>query len=89
MNNQQKISNISLGIVAAAALAGMFFLPSIMSVNAQNATGSIDAESVKTHLDQAVESMDNGDKTGALKHIDLAEEQLEIAEDTLEQQLGQ
>ena len=41
--------NISLGITAVATLA-MFFLPNLVSANAQNATISIDVDSIKPHL---------------------------------------
>jgi hypothetical protein len=80
--------NISLGITAVATLA-MFFLPNVVSANAQNATtASIDVDSIKPHLDQAKNASDIGDYPTALKHIELAEEQLEIAENALQKGMG-
>lgn len=79
--------NISLGITAVATLA-MFFLPNLVSANAQNATISIDVDSIKPHLDQAKSASDSGDYSTALKHIELAEEQLEIAENALQKGMG-
>lgn len=80
--------NIGLGITAVATLA-MFFLPNIVSANAQNATTvSIDVDSIKPHLDQAKSASDSGDYGTALKHIELAEEQLEIAENALQKGMG-
>jgi exonuclease VII small subunit len=80
MSKQQKISNISLGIVAVVTMIGMFFLPSIiLSANAQNATitNSMDIESVKTHLEQAIDALNNGNIQVANQHVELAEDQLE------------
>ena len=82
-----KTINISLGITAVATLA-IFFLPNLVSANAQNATVSIDVDSIKPHLDQAKSASDSGDYPTALKHIELAEEQLEIAENALQKGMG-
>jgi hypothetical protein len=85
---QQKLSYISLGIIAVAMI-GMV-LPSLLPANAQNiTTGSIDVESVKPHLDDAKKAFDNGNYAEALKHIDLAEDQLDMADDLIEAKLGQ
>jgi hypothetical protein len=85
---QQKLSYISLGIIAVAMI-GMV-LPSLFPANAQNiTTGSIDVESVKPHLDDAKKAFDNGNYVEALKHIDLAEDQLDMADDLIEAKLGQ
>ena len=92
MNKQKqpkKLSNISLGIIAVA-MVGMV-LPSLQSANAQNTTTTetIDVESVKPHLDEAKKFFDSGNYAEALKHIDLAENQLDIADDIIEVKLGQ
>ena len=86
---QQKISYISFGIIAIAMVG--IFLPSLQSANAQNTTTTetIDVESVKPHLDEAKKFFDSGNYAEALKHIDLAENQLDIADDLLEAKLGQ
>ena len=61
----------------------------ILPSNAQNtSTGSIDVESVKSLLDQAVEALNNGDTAVALQQLDKAENSLDIAEDKLEAMLG-
>lgn len=79
-------------------MAAMSFLVAISSVSAitvyaQNmtttTTETIDVESVKPHLDQAKQAFDSGDFAAALKHIDLAEQQLDIADDIVEAKLGQ
>ena len=56
-------------------MTGIFFLTNmILPLNAQNtSTNSIDVESVKGLLDQAVESFNNGDTTVALQQLDKAE----------------
>jgi hypothetical protein len=89
MNKQQKLSNISL-IVITIAMTGIFSLPNtISSISAQNtSTNSIDVQSVKDLLDQAVESLNNGDTTVALQQLDKAEDSLDVAEDKLEVMLG-
>lgn len=53
-------------------MTGMFFLTSlVLASNAQNTpTNSIDIESVKSLLDQAVESVNNGDTTVALQQLE-------------------
>jgi hypothetical protein len=85
---QQKLSYISLGIIAVAMI-GMV-LPSLLPANAQNTTtDSIEVESVKPHLDDAKKAFDSGNYAEALKHIDLAEDQLDIADDLIEAKLGQ
>lgn len=85
---QQKLSYISLGIIAVAMI-GMV-LPSLLPANAQNTTtDSIEVESVKPHLDEAKKAFDSGNYAEALKHIDLAEDQLDIADDLIEAKLGQ
>jgi len=87
---QQKLTYISL-MAITIAMTGMFFIPNmILPSNAQNTTtSSIDVESVKPHLDDAKKAFDSGDYAGALKHIDLAEDQLDIADDLIEAKLGQ
>jgi hypothetical protein len=76
-------------------MAGMSFLIIAISlisaptVYAQNITDSIDVELVKPHLDEAKKAFDSGDFAEALKHIDLAEEQLDIADDIIEVKIGQ
>jgi hypothetical protein len=82
-----KISNISLGMTAVA-LAGMAFLPNILSASAQNVTGSMDVESVKSLLDEAKGAMDNGNNKDALVLLDQVEDRLDIFEDSLEKSLG-
>ena len=85
---QQKISYISLGIIAVAMIG--IGLPSLLSANAQNTTTeTIDVESVKPHLDDAKKAFDSQNYAEALKHIDLAEDQLDIADDIIEAKLGQ
>lgn len=68
----------------------IFSLPNtISSISAQNiTTNSIDVQSVKDLLDQAVESLNNGDTTVALQQLDKAEDSLDVAEDKLEVMLG-
>jgi hypothetical protein len=63
----QKLSYISL-MTITIAMTGIFFLTSIvLPSNAQNtSTNSIDLDSVKSLLDQAVEAFNNGDTTVAL-----------------------
>lgn len=53
-------------------MTGMFFLTNIvLPSNAQNIpTNSIDIESVKSLLDQVVESVNNGDTTVALQQLE-------------------
>jgi hypothetical protein len=90
MNKQkQKLSYISL-MTIIIAMTGVFFLSNIiLSSNAQNTSAdSIDVESVKSLLDQAVEALNNGDTTVALQQLDKAENSLDIAEDKLEAMLG-
>lgn len=71
-------------------MTGIFSLPNtISSISAQNiTTNSIDVQSVKDLLDQAVESLNNGDTTVALQQLDKAEDSLDVAEDKLEVMLG-
>ena len=71
-------------------MTGIFSLPNtISSISAQNtSTSSIDVQSVKDLLDQAVESLNNGDTTVALQQLDKAEDSLDVAEDKLEVILG-
>jgi type III secretory pathway lipoprotein EscJ len=71
-------------------MTGIFSLPNtISSISAQNtSTNSIDVQSVKDLLDQAVESLNNGDITVALQQLDKAEDSLDVAEDKLEVMLG-
>ncbi len=71
-------------------MTAIFVLPNvILSSNAQNAsTNSIDVESVKSLLDQAVETLNKGDTTTALQQLDKAEDALDIEEDKLEAMLG-
>ena len=88
---QQKQKLSYMGLMAIAiAMTGMFFVPNmILPSNAQNtSTGSIDVESVKSLLDQAVEALNNGDTAVALQQLDKAENSLDIAEDKLEAMLG-
>ena len=60
-----------------------------MNISAQNtSTNSIDVQSVKDLLDQAVESLNNGDTTVALQQLDKAEDSLDVAEDKIEVMLG-
>lgn len=84
-----KLSYISL-MAVTIAMTGMFFLTNIiLPSNAQNTPAdSIDVESVKSLLDQAVESVNNGDTTVALQQLDKAENSLDIVEDKLEGMLG-
>ena len=84
----QKLSYVSL-VAITIAMTGILFLPNmILLSNAQNtSTSSIDVESVKDLLDQAVESLNNGDTTVALQQLDKAENSLDIAEDKLEAML--
>jgi hypothetical protein len=72
------------------AMTGVFFVSNmILPSNAQiTSTGSIDVESVKSLLDQAVEALNNGDTAVALQQLDKAENSLDIAEDKLEAMLG-
>lgn len=86
---QQKLLYISL-MAITIAMTGIFVLPNmILSSNAQNtSTDSIDVESVKSLLDQAVEAIDNGDTTTALQQLDKAEDALDLEEDKLEAMLG-
>ena len=85
----QKLSYISL-MTITIAMTGIFFLTNIvLPSNAQNtSTNSIDVDSVKSLLDQAVEALNNGDTTVALQQLDKAENSLDIAEDKLEVMLG-
>ncbi|MGE0243874.1 MAG: hypothetical protein AB7P56_08095 [Nitrososphaeraceae archaeon] len=87
MNKQQKqkITSISLMSITIV-LAGVFLLPNtIASINAQNTpTNSIDVQSVKDLLDQAVDALNNGDTTLALQQLDKAEDTLDTTEDQLE-----
>jgi hypothetical protein len=85
----QKLSYISL-MTITIAMTGMFFLTNIvLPSNAQNmSTNSIDVDSVKSLLDQAVESLNNGDTTVALQQLDKAGDSLDVAEDKLEVMLG-
>ena len=88
---QQKISYISL-MAITIAMTGMFFIPNmILPSNAQNTTitDTIDVETVKPHLDDAKKAFDSRNYAEALKHIDLAENQLDIADDLVEAKLGQ
>jgi hypothetical protein len=88
---QQKISYISL-MAITIAMTGMFIIPNmILPSNAQNTTitDTIDVETVKPHLDDAKKAFDSGNYAEALKHIDLAENQLDIADDLVEAKLGQ
>ena len=87
---QKKLSYISL-MAITIAMTGMFFIPNmILPSNAQNSTtDSIDVESVNPHLDDAKKAFDSGNYVEALKHIDLAEDQLDIADDLIEAKLGQ
>ena len=87
---QQKLSYISL-MAITIAMTGIFSIPNILPSNAQNTTttDSIDVESVKPHLDDAKKAFDSGNYVEALKHIDLAEDQLDIADDLIEAKLGQ
>lgn len=86
---QKKLSYISL-MAVTIAMTGVFFVSNmILPSNAQNtSTGSIDVESVKSLLDQAVEALNNGDTAVALQQLDKAENSLDIAEDKLEAMLG-
>lgn len=91
MNKQKrKITNISL-MTIAIMMTGIFSVANmILPSSAQNTTtDSIDVESVKPHLDEAKKLFDSGNYAEALKHIDLAEEQLDIADDLIEGKLGQ
>lgn len=83
-----KLSYVSL-VAITIAMTGILFLPNmILLSNAQNtSTSSIDVESVKNLLDQAVESLNNRDTTVALQQLDKAENSLDIAEDKLEAML--
>jgi hypothetical protein len=85
----QKLSYKSL-MTITIAMTGMFFLTNIvLPSNAQNmSTNSIDVDSVKSLLDQAVESLNNGDTTVALQQLDKAGDSLDVAEDKLEVMLG-
>ena len=89
--HEQKLQKLSYKSLMAIAIAmtGMFFVPNmILPSNAQNtSTGSIDVESVKSLLDQAVEALNNGDTAVALQQLDKAENSLDIAEDKLEAML--
>jgi hypothetical protein len=86
---QKRLSYISL-IAVTIAMTGMFFLTNIiLPSNAQNATGSIDVESIKPFLDEAKKAFDSGDYLTALQNIDKAEDQLDIADDLIEAKLGQ
>jgi hypothetical protein len=89
MKKQQKLSNISL-IVITIAMTGIFSFPNTISnISAQNtSTNSIDVQSVKDLLDQAVESLNNGDTMVALQQLDKAEDSLDVAEDKIEVMLG-
>lgn len=95
MNKQkqqkQKLSYMSL-MAIAIAMTGMFFVPNlILPSDAQNTTitDTIDVETVKPHLDDAKKAFDSGNYAEAFKHIDLAEDQLDIADDLIEAKLGQ
>jgi hypothetical protein len=92
MNKQKqpKLSYIRL-MAIAVAMIGIFFIPNmILPSDAQNTTtDSIDVKSVKPHLDDAKKAFDSGNYAEALKHIDLAEDQLDIADDIIEAKLGQ
>ena len=76
-------------------MTGMSFLIAITlisaaSVYAQNTTTeTIEIETVKPHLDEAKKAFDGGNYAEALKHIDLAEDQLDITDDLIEAKLGQ
>ena len=93
MNKQKqlKIANISM-MTITIVMTGIFSVATmILPSSAQNTTtpDTIDVESVKPHLDQAKQAFDSGNYAEALKHIDLAEQQLDIADDILEAKLGQ
>jgi len=88
---QQKLSYISL-MAITIAMTGIFSLTNmVLPSNAQNTTitDTIDVETVKPHLDDAKKAFDSGNYAEALKHIDLAENQLDIADDLVEAKLGQ
>ena len=58
---------------------------------AQNMTTTsetIDVELIKPHLDEAKKAFDSGNYTEALKHINLAEDQLDIADEIIKLKLG-
>ena len=86
----KKLSYISL-MAITIAMTGIFSLTNmILPSNAQNTSSdSIDVQSVKPHLDDAMKAFDNGNYVEALKQIDLAEDQLDIADDLIEGKLGQ
>jgi hypothetical protein len=91
IQKQLKIANISL-MTIAISIIGIFSVPNmILPSSAQNTTttDSIDVDSVKPHLDDAKKAFDGGNYVEALKHIDLAEDQLDIADDLIEAKLGQ
>ena len=91
IQKQLKIANISL-MTIAISIIGIFSVPNmILPSSAQNTTttDSIDVDSVKPHLDDAKKAFDGGNYVEALKHIDLAEDQLDIADDLIEGKLGQ
>lgn len=71
-------------------MTGIFSFPNIISpISAQNtSTNSIDVQSVKGLLDQAVKWLNNGDTTVALQQLDKAEDSLDVEEDKLEVMLG-
>jgi len=85
MNKQQKQKIASISLMSIA-LTGIFLLPNtIASINAQNtSTNSIDVQSVKDLLDQAVDAFNKGETTLALQQLDKAEDTLDTTEDQLE-----
>ena len=89
-SKQQKLSYIGL-MAITITMTGIFFVTNmILPSNAQNTTtDSIDVESIKPHLENAKKAFDGGNYAEALKHIDLAEDQLDIADDLIEAKLGQ
>jgi hypothetical protein len=81
--------SITTIMMTAISFVVAISLVSATTAYAQNATGSIDVESVKPHLDEAKKAFDSGDYATALQHIDKAEDQLDIADDLIEAKLGQ
>jgi hypothetical protein len=88
MKNQKVILNI--GIIMA--FVGIFSLSNAISnVQGQQQSSPLtveELEAAKATIDQAIKALQNNNLTQTMQQIELTEDQLDVAEDKLEFQLG-
>jgi uncharacterized coiled-coil protein SlyX len=89
MNNQKIVLNIGIIVVFVGIFAISNLMPQVQGQPQQLSPLTVEElEAAQASLDQAIQALQDNNMTQTLQQIDRTEDQLDIAEDKLERQLG-